>query len=121
MNLEKFLTPLISVLISLIPEDIIKSTMTDFLNSLETKVKSSKTMIDDITVLPIITLIRQNLSLKSLPGDYNNRVAWYQKYAKQNNVSLTELDVTELEKIITRAGIWQNGVQHYINSLLNQG
>jgi len=61
--MNKLLEKLIPVLLTLIPDNIVKSALTNFFNDLEKQIKASKTEYDDIIVLPILNLIRKSLNV----------------------------------------------------------
>jgi len=62
--ISKIIAPLINVLISLIPEYIIRDELINFLNNIEKRIKESPSELDDVILLPLLDLLRKNLSLK---------------------------------------------------------
>lgn len=119
--LEKILGPLVSLLLQLIPNDILKKELAAFLDNIESAIKNSSTKIDDITLLPVIAIIRSNLSLpdynKQMPGDYNNRIQYIKDYAETTGKTLTENNWNDLRAIILAPGVWQPKIKAYIDAL----
>lgn len=59
--LNKIIERLLLALLDLLPEDILKKSLSDLLLSLERNVKESKSKLDDAIILPIIAYLRREL------------------------------------------------------------
>jgi hypothetical protein len=68
MNREKILMWLVSTLIARLDKDEIKQFTDEMLDKLEDKIVNSETRIDDIVILPVISLFRE---VFGVPDDYN--------------------------------------------------
>lgn len=89
------------------------------LSAVETSVKNSPSKLDDITILPLIKMIRNLLESDSdLPGDIDKRREYAKKLISDYNLT-DKVNQNEVEKILTSPGIWQSNLQHYLNQLAN--
>ena len=61
--IETVLTLLVSVLLPKLTPEIIKKGLDAFFNTIEEAVHNSDTQIDDITVIPVIKLLRETLNV----------------------------------------------------------
>ena len=68
-NLELILQLVVSALLTKLPPEAIKEFIDKGLEAVETMVKDSKTQIDDITVLPVIDVLRKALNV---PDTHHN-------------------------------------------------
>jgi hypothetical protein len=114
------ISSLITILIKLLPDDIVSIVVNTVCDVIENLVISTSTNIDNLVVLPILAKLRTEVNGNpNLPGDYINRVEGYYNYARKYLYILTPADILECEKIITSEGEWQGAIERYIQSKIN--
>jgi len=122
MLLQKLLS-IIPLLLNILPKDVLKNSLTNFVEDIENQVKNSQTKVDDALILPLIALVRASFSIddladKFIPGDLENRKAFLSIEVAKRGLTLSDEDKINTNKILYIPSGWQDLTIDYLNNLV---